>query len=233
MIKHSNMFYNKEEWDIQGKKSTGYRFLNKKTSELQFVPGIIGFYQLSSYSFLFFYRKQKHYKVSRTILDKGLLNIVYEHEFVSLEFLTNDLILFDSNIIKRSVLYSISRNREISLNFITHSSKQHDLQLCSKRTIKLLRINEENFPKYLEVNFKLFSKFCTEHIQAIIDVSTLTPKSPVFSTLRNSYLPLRNEYSLKRIIDEDTKYLEIIESFLDKSYMVSSEELLNHITKSS
>ena len=152
---------------------------------------------------------------------------------MSLEFLTNDLILFDSNIIKRSVLYSISRNREISLNFITHSSKQHDLQLCSKRTIKLLRINEENFPKYLEVNFKLFSKFCTEHIQAIIDVSTLTPKSPVFSTLRNSYLPLRNEYSLKRIIDEDTKYLEIIESFLDKSYMVSSEELLNHITKSS
>ena len=225
--------YDPSEWEIS-ENSGVYRFIYLKTSEIYFLDGVIGINQVNSNSFLFFYKQEQRFKVTRIVINNGLKQIVYSHNFNKMDFLTDDLIIFDSQSVTKSILYSISKNCEIPFDIIAPTkSTIHDSQLCSERTIEMLTEPGKRFSDFLKIDFKLPAQAWNEYVQVIVEAKTLAPQSPVFSTLRNKYLPLEKDYSLKQIIEEDTKYLKEIEDFYCTSNKISSETLLTKVRKSS
>lgn len=71
--------------------------------------------------------------------------------------------------------------------------------------------------------------------QLILDINSLKPVTPVYSTLRNKYFTLSDSLTLKDLVEEENHYLLIIDDFLNKLYNTANtkitEELLSMIEK--
>lgn len=136
-------------------------------------------------------------------------------------------------------MYCISKNLQIDdLNhLISANTARHDASYLYNRKITLHYENEDDeYPIYLSVNYRLSNTFhCTEYLQFILDVNSLKPVTPVYSTLRNKYFTLSDSLTLKDLVEEENSYLQIIDKFLSDLYNTantkSTEELLSMITK--
>ncbi len=83
-----------------------------------------------------------------------------------------------------------------------------ELRISKKKTIT------KNSKKYLYCEMKIPSSYGEEYVQFVLESKTLHPVLPVFSTLRNSLIDVKNLTEVKRIIAKDTEYKKIIDSFM-------------------
>lgn len=223
MSEFYDIMYDEKVWSIKGDRENGYRISKNDSYESHFLKGnIVGIYQVTNNSFLIYYKVMRDkWKVIRLKLIKGGKIIEYVHRFSDIDFITDDLILFDKNYVQFTTLYSISKNFEISdiKSLISKSDKLYDCKFCKSREIKLI-YNSENsdFPAYLQVDYELKSFYCKEFIQVLIDSITLSPLPLTYSTLRNKYISLNDNFTLKNLFDEHEKELKVIEDFLYQLY---------------
>lgn len=76
-----------------------------------------------------------------------------------------------------------------------------------------ISIKIRNGKEFLYCVKNIPSSYEEEYIQFLIDRETLQPVLPVFSTLRNSFIDLKNLHDIEKLIGEDTKYKEIIDAY--------------------
>ena len=218
-----DIMYDEKIWSIKGDKENGYRFYKNGTYESHFLKGnIVGIYQISNNSFLIYYRIMRdRWKIIRLKLVKGAKIVEYIHRFWDFDFITDDLILFDKNYVQFATLYSISKNHEIpDIKFlISKSEALDDCKFCKSREIKLIYTGEDSeFPTYLQVDYELKSFYCKKFIQVLIDPISLSPLPLAYSTLKNKYISLNDDFTLKSLFDEHEKELKLIEDFLCQLY---------------
>ena len=233
---------NEEQWCVKGDRDTGYNLVNKDTLESYSISGdVVGIEQITNNEFLV-YRNyiRNDCQILRLRLQYGITNVEYHNEFKRFKFLTEDLIIFDyEDTCLGAELYSISKNTQMNnLNhLISSNTNRHDANYVFNRNISLIYENQnDEYPIYLYVNYRLKSTFYSkEDLQLIIDVNSLKPVTPIYSTLRNKYFTLSDSFTLKDLVEEETYYMSIIDSFLNKLYNTSNtkstEELLSMIEK--
>ena len=232
---------NEEQWIVKGNRDNGYNLVHKTTFECHSISGdVIGIEQITDDAFLVYRRTMRdEYQILRLRL-QGSTIVEYKHTFQSFNFLTDDIIIFDYEDTSHGAeLYSISKNAEINdLNhLISGNTDRHDASYLYSRNITLLYENEDDeYPTYLSVNYRLNNTFHSrEHLQFILDVNSLKPVTPVYSTLRDKYFTLSDSFTLKDLVEEENHYLWIIDDFLYNLYntanIKTSEELLSLIEK--
>lgn len=232
---------NEEQWSIKGSRDEGYIIVDKITFESYSIPGdVIGIEQITDDTFLIHRRTMRdEWQILRYKL-QGTKFFEYKHEFNHFSFLTEDIIIFDyTDGCHGAELYCISKNLQINdLNhLISGNTDKHDASYLYNRKITLLYENEDDeYPIYLSVNYRLSNTFhCIEYLQFILDVNSLKPVTPVYSTLRNKYFTLNDSLTLKDLVEEENSYLRIIDNFLAELYNTantkSTEELLSMIQK--
>lgn len=103
--------FNNSEWDIQGNQKNGYCFVDKKTYELYFISAnILGLTQINSNSFFIYCLNNNQYYLIRLRLSNGKKIIDFKHSFRSIDWISDDLILFNRKSNKKTEIYCISKN---------------------------------------------------------------------------------------------------------------------------
>ena len=232
---------NEEQWIVKGNRDSGYKLVHKTTFECYSISGdVIGIEQITDDAFLVYRRTMRdEWQILRLKL-QGSTIVEYRHSFKQFSFLTNDIIIFDyEDTCHGAELYCISQNSEVDdLNhLISGNLDRHDASYVYSRNISLLYENEDDeYPIYLSVDYRLKDTFHSkEYLQVILDVNSLKPVTPVYSTLRNKYFSLNDSLTLRDLVEEETHYLWIIDDFLDNLYNTANtkttEELLSMIEK--
>lgn len=221
--------YDKNVWTIKGDYVSGYKISRNESSESHFLKGnsnIVGINQIADNSFLIYYEFMRDkWKIVRLKFTKEEKIIEYSHRFSDFNFITNDVILFDKDFVDSATLYSISKNCEIpNLQFlISKSSEKPDCKLCKSREITLVK-EESEYPTYLQVDYELKSFCCKKFIQVLVNPNTLSPLPLVYSTLRNNYISLSDDFTLENLFEEHNAELKIIDTFLSQLYYSDSRK---------
>lgn len=200
--------YNHNEWDVE-KSDYGILFIDKK---LRFEKGfyinanILGIMQVTTDSFLLLVLNENdddscschsagNYSVVRYRFTNLSSILEYNIAFDEYEFITDDIIMFD-----KLQFYSISNNGELSnLNYWASESDVVSVVPKTKRTNCLLFVSKIDD---------------TEYVAIIIDLKTLQPAPKAFSSLRNSYVELSEDFTFEDLIFEDSDSLDLIKEFL-------------------
>ena len=99
----------------------------------------------------------------------------YEKPFNSIDFISDDLVLFDKDC-STATVFSISNHIECKENifYIVTRPAVDSLEFCSSYHTELIFDDDANskYPKYLLVNYKLLSFRKEEYIQVLVDVQT-------------------------------------------------------------
>jgi len=233
--------YDKNIWNISGDSARGYIFSKKDSSHIYSIKGnLLGFEQVKCVedTFLIYSRiSWSKSKVARIKLINGEQVEEYSHTFETIDFISNDCILFDRNSSWSATLYSISMNHErVDLNFIEPTSRnKRDSIMCKFRSIELLYTKKSTYPTYLKVEYTLFSEYLKAYIQLLVDPITLKPLSPAYSTLRGEFVQFDDNFTLTHMFKEDHANIVIIEKELKKQFLtsrkVNNDELIQMVVK--
>lgn len=245
MSRFYGISYNEEQWSIEGSRDTRYTLVNKETLNIYPIRGnVVGIEQITDDEFLIYriisydeWAPGDKHQIARVKLKDSKIILMYSNDFYHyFHFLTEDIIIFDDTLL----LYSISKNEnDDRLNHLFSEDKSlYDSRLIRDRSIKFLYSNEEDlYPNYLLMNYKLFSSFfdIEAYLQVVIDTNSLLPVMPVYSTLRPGELYLAPSQTLGQLVEKETYYANIVGDFLfdfyHKDNRKSSNELLDMIKK--
>lgn len=231
--------YDKNQWSIRGNRDTGYRIVNKTNFASCALNGdVIGIEQITKNEFLVYRRIMRDkWQIVRLKFDTTSRQVsrLYVKEFRHFDFLTEDTIIFDKDAhVLGATLYHISSNTEDdALNHLL--SSEPDCRLIESRDIRLLydKVKDSEYPSALFVEYK-FSSFPFDicaYLQVVLDVHTLTPISPAYSSLRDKYFYLNDSLTLGQIAKEDSYYASVIghrlSDFYSKGTTKTPTELLN------
>lgn len=73
----------------------------------------------------------------------------------------------------------------------------------------------KNGKSFLYCVKKLRSSYGEEYIQFLIEKENFQPVLPVYSSLRNAFIEVDDLSEIQKVISEDIKYKEIIDSFFN------------------
>ena len=193
--------YDESKWKITDHQfvvglDEGFVLTNLSTHRDFIIPGdIIGVEQISDDTFLIHHRiRRDEFEIYRFNLSGSVPKQEFCQSFESFDFLTDDTILFDSNMV-----YSISKNKEIDFDY-----KNTDIDIYS---------DEEDNKIFLLVEKSLNSLYSHEYVIVLVDGQTLKPVTDAYSTLRDAYIPLSESFSFYNLVNQDQKYLRIITDF--------------------
>lgn len=230
--------YNKNQWEVQGNRNTRYTLVNKKTLESYCIPGdVIGIEQITDDEFLVYriifrdeYEPGDRYQIAQIKLKNSIINFMYCHDFYNrFGFLTKDTIIFYND----GLLYSISKNEEC--NSLNHLFSENDLfydhRLFVSRTICPILCDGKDYPDYLLIEYELPSGYLKigAYLQVLVDVNSLLPIMPVYSTLRPGKLYLEPSQTLGQLIEKETHYSYIVGDFLYDLYTADNRKKPNEI----
>lgn len=225
---------NKKQWIFRGCRNTGYELINKETYDSFSLGNVIGIEQVSNDTFLV-HRciRRNRWQIEKLVFIKPSHKIyqMYCKEFRSFCFLTENHILFDKDFHSLNpTLYCIRNNTEDDfLNRLLGC--RLDWKLIKYRYITLLyqTPEEDTYPTALLLEYKFNSHPLDigAYLQVILDVPTLAPISPVYSSLRDKYFDLDGSISLGQIAMEDSRYAYHNGSFYAKGTRKSPTDLLN------
>ena len=193
--------YDESKWKITDHRfvvglDEGFVLTNLSTHRDFIIPGdIIGVEQISDDTFLIHQRIKRHlFEIHRLKLLGSDRKLEFSVHFKKFHFLTDDTILFDSNMV-----YSISKNKEIDFDY-----KNTNIDIYS---------DEDNNKNFLLVEKTLDSLYSHEYVIVLVDGQTLKPVTNAYSTLRDAYIPLSDNFSFYNLVNQDQKYLRIITDF--------------------
>ena len=200
--------YNHNEWDVK-KEADGITFFDKKLrfkNEFYICANVLGVMQITEDSFILLISHEDdddscschsagEYGVIRYRFTNLSPILEYNIAFDEYEFITDDIIMFDE-----LRFYSISNNGELSnLNYWASESDVVSIVPKTKRTKCLLFVSKIDD---------------TEYVAIIIDLKTLQPAPKAFSSLRNSYVEISEDFTFEDLIFEDSDSLDLIKEFL-------------------
>lgn len=192
------------KWDVNSYYSTGYILKEKETGNSYELCGdIIGVEQVSDYEFIVCRRMfYDQYHMYRFKLKSGEVLIKFHKDFKKYFFLTDDTILFDNKYV-----YSIKNNSKV---------KEFDWLKYKKLEV---HNSEEDDKNYIFVEEKIESyPLPDEYVQYVVDSEKFNIVSDAYSTLRGNMVNLNDEYKIDDLINEDRKYLNIINARMVKTY---------------
>ncbi len=215
--------YNEELWDI--KRNSSSLTIKDKMNDLSYeIQGeIIAIEEISGDTFLILKKVLNSNDILfvKFIVCNGVIFTAFSKYIKSLDFLSEDLIIFNKNYLDSKV-YSISRNVEYFKDIqyiVTQSAILAETSFCLSYNVTLVYDNSfSEYPTKLLVDYKLISFHCEEYIQVLVDIESWTPISPAYSSLRNKYVEFSKEKPLSKIIKEDNYNLAIIDDFLEDTY---------------
>lgn len=84
---------------------------------------------------------------------------------------------------------------------------------------------------YLYCERELGSSFYRRnyYVQILLDVDTLAPALPIYSSLRNSFIDLTDSFTLKDFLEEEIYYIRLVDKFLselEKTSKMSTRKFL-------
>lgn len=203
--------YNKDLWSID-RINQDFNISDKKNDISYFIRGnIIAIKQVSDYDFIVFEKASDHMIFKYLELEYGVVLHLYQRDFKSCDFISDDLILFDKDFFTAKV-FSISNRIECMQNilYIVTRPAVESISFCSSYHTELIFYDKSKYPKYLFVTYKLLSFRKDEYIQVLVDAETWKPISPVFSTSRNGFVEISEDKKLLQIFKEDNYKLEEI-----------------------
>ncbi len=222
--------YDETMWSIKGSRQMGYKLVDKKTLDSYHVGGdIIGIEQVADKSFLIYKRLlAEEWAITRVGMSDGKIFQEFFISFRNFEFLSEDLIFFDNYAI-----YSISKNKKIDLlnRVITQSFIETDEEYYKSRRIELVYDkNNDEYPSYFFIEYKLKSTEENHYIQVMVEVDTFLPVSPVYSTLTQNKMDIKFG-KLKGLIYEQNNQLKVIDAFLRRMKEADSRLSVSEMKK--
>lgn len=184
-----------------------YKLINKEKEDIYFFNNIIGFEQVTDDEFLISKRMSRDkFGIVRVKLNNSQMKIIFRKEFSHFNFINDDNILFtywaNSGGYHIDGVYSISKNKELEeakwLDF-----KEVDIYKDDK-TNEISLLLEEKIASINGNDYLIFT----------VDGSTLKPNSLCYSSLRDSYIEIKDVEDLKKIEDEDNHYRNIIDDII-------------------
>ena len=187
-----------------------YQLIDKKTNNIYFLNHIIGVEQVTDDEFLVFKRANHDYfEIIRYKLDNLKLIEVFSKRFSQFEFITDDRILFtywgNAGPYRTTGIYSIRDNTMLN-----------NANWLDDTVIDIYDDDETNETKLYVVKDLFSYKLGNQKIIFMVDSNTLEPDSDCYSQLRDSFIKVDSKEDIQKIISEDKKYINIIESHIDE-----------------
>lgn len=224
MNRLNGLKYNNKLWEVKRNNQKECNILDKKNNVSYFLKGnIVAVEQISDYDFLILEKADDSSYFLYYTLEYGVAFSCYEKPFNSIDFISDNLVLFDKDC-STATVFSISNHIECKENifYIVTRPAVDSLEFCSSYHTELIFDDDANskYPKYLLVNYKLLSFRKEEYIQVLVDVQTWKAISPVYSTSRGEFIEISKDKKLLEIFNEDNYKLEQINK--DESYKKAS-----------
>ena len=225
--------YNKEQWEVRGNRDIGYTLINTKTLESYCISGdVVGIEQITDDEFLVFrilsydeWEPGDKCQIARVQLKDSKATRMYSKDFFGhFKFLTKDIIIFEND----ALLYYISENKECDkLNHLfSENNSLYDCRICKKRTIGYIYNNSKDYPDYILMEYDINSIFFKigAYLQVPIDVNSLLPIMPVYSSLRPGKLYLAPSQTLGELVEKECYYASVLGNFLFDFYHIKNNK---------
>ena len=223
MVRLSGAKYNGDEWEVEKKETkyyNNYKIINKEDGYAYELFCVIGFEQVSKDEFLVYkISKGEDFAIERYKMTDGVEKNIYSKDIYSFDFISDDNILLKriSNDAREYIdsVYSISKNEELEnarwLKYARIIGKQDGKLLLNKTTYR------------------------DEKLLFAVDAIKLDVEPLCYSTLRDSYIEVKNKDDIVRIIHEDDEYGYNIKHHelaeMDLKLEDAKEKVLERITK--
>ena len=216
--------YNNKIWEVRRNAQNEFCIINKNTNNSYFIKGnVVAIEQVSDNNFIIIEKAYNSYIFLCYELEYNVVLKLYVREFSSIDFISDDLILFDKDL-ETTTVFSISNHIECKENifFIVTRPAVESNPFCWSYHTELVFDNDANseYPKYLFVTYKLLSFVKEEYIQVLVDVKTWKPIAPVYSTFRKNFIEIPKDKKLLEIFKEDNYKLKNLDK--DRYYRKSS-----------
>ena len=203
---------NTNEWiinEIDNKNYHTYKLTDKNDNNY-YLNHIIGFEQVTDDEFLVFRRASyDDFEIIRYKLHNLKLIEVFSKRFSQFEFITDDRILFaywgNAGPYLTTGIYSIRDNTMLN-----------NANWLNDTVIDIYDDDETNETKLYVVKDLFSYKLGNQKIIFMVDPNTLEPDSDCYSQLRDSFIKVDSKEDIQKIISEDKKYINIIESHIDE-----------------
>ena len=161
MNRLNGLKYNNKLWEVKRNNQKECNILDKKNNVSYFLKGnIVAVEQISDYDFLILEKADDSSYFLYYTLEYGVAFSCYEKPFNSIDFISDDLVLFDKDC-STATVFSISNHIECKENifYIVTRPAVDSLEFCSSYHTELIFDDDANskYPKYLLVNYKLLS----------------------------------------------------------------------------
>lgn len=227
---------NENQWKITGSRENGFLIVNKETYKGYNIKGdVIGINQIGENTFLVYRRTMRsEWAIDRYRLEDGESILEYGKRFQKCNFITEDKLIFDWESSVFAKVYSISENKELDVIGHIIDPNRSDASFCRGREIRFVMKNDDDeYPEYLEVVYTFGGLWCRESIQMLVDPETLQVVSQVYSTIRQKFIDLNEQYTLADLADEDSYYTQTANAYLQEMYTTDNTkdvgEMLEHL----
>lgn len=218
MDRFNSITFDERSWIIEyDSLKKGYYLCNNSHSHFCFLQdlGITGIEHVCQNTFLIYSKHKSFYTITRIYVLRNMYSIQYENiSFKNILSLSNKTILIKNP--ECPIIYDVKRDLEFDLPFFQNTS----FSVLKKDTKNYLHCS-----KPIISDNKKFKSI--DYLQFVLDVETIQPVLPAFSTLRGAFIDLDGLQSIPKLINEEQYYKKIVENQLE-----SLNNNLNNLGKS-
>ena len=184
-----------------------YKLVNREQEGIYFFYNIIGFEQINDDEFLVSLKfSGDDFAIERLKLNKSKKELIYRHKFSHFDFINDDNILFSywskSGGYHIDGVYSISKNKEVE-----------EAKWLDYKEVNIYK-DDETHETVLLLEDKIVSTNGNDYLIFTVDCNTFEPNSLCYSSLRESYIEIKNADDFKKLKEEDTRYKRIIDNII-------------------
>lgn len=239
MSRFDEFNYDKEKWELFTKERLDKRF----SDDL----GHVTIYCLRNLSTSEEYELSSDVQYVKCVADNTYvtgIEQISDHEFIEYSHHCNDYLLCRYDFNKKGILNSKCYDSSGFISLTDDKIWLKDWQIysisedCILKTLKpfactntemSLKVNSDR-KNFIYCKMPLPSRVDgTDYLLFLFDAETLSPALPVFSSLRNSFIELSDDFTFADLIEEEKKYKEYISSYIEsfgKDSALKAEQLL-------
>lgn len=206
MNRFKSITFDERSWTIEYDKSKkGYYFCNRSHLRFCFLEDscIVGIEHVCQNTFLIYSKLKDFYTIKRIYILKDDYEVQYENFSTrSLMSLNKETILIKNP--ESPVVYNVKTNFKINLSFFQDT------------IFSLLEKNDKNYlycKKQIFSDTKRFKSI--DFLDFVLDVETLQPVLPAFSSLRGNFILLDSFLDIPNLVESELNYKKIVDEQLE------------------